>query len=73
MGQVSVCSIDLIINNDWKERKKVSLNKFSMETFDERLSEIEAKSYQYEFRLYNKEGIEISKGDDVSLKENHLI
>ena len=44
-----------------------------MGTFDERLSEIEAKSYYYKFKLYDKEGIEISKGDDISLKENHLI
>lgn len=39
-----------------------------MGKFDERLSEIEAKSYHYEFKLYNKEGIEISKGESYKFK-----
>ncbi|MEM5593553.1 hypothetical protein AAHH67_20345 [Niallia circulans] len=44
-------------------REKGIFRQFFNGNVDERLSEIEAKSYYYKFKLYDKEGIEISKGE----------
>jgi hypothetical protein len=48
--------------------KKGIFRQFFNGNVDERLSEIEAKSYYYKFKLYDKEGIEISKGERYKFK-----
>lgn len=57
----SVGTIELFINNQLREEKSISLGTFSMGAFQERLSEAEAKAFSLEFKLYNKEGKEITE------------
>lgn len=57
----NVAKIELYINNQLREQQSVTLGSISMGAFQERLSESEAKSFSLEFKLYNKEGNEISE------------
>lgn len=57
----TVATIELFINNQLREEKPVPLGSFSIGAFQERLSEAEAKAFSLEFKLYNKEGKEITE------------
>ncbi|MER2057806.1 MAG: hypothetical protein ABTA16_03215 [Niallia sp.] len=57
----TVGTIELFINNQLREEKSISLGNFSMGAFQERLSEAEAKAFSLEFKLYKKEGKEITE------------